>query len=247
MDKYDVTQKMIILDSESFAAIRANNLTLDDLSEAVFGTMDILSVNKKSWEEKKFVRKEIKSDEHNLGIMKLDTEGNYNYWQGSDMLESAKKQLSKIFKISKNDLRYLLSKNILYFSLFNLTNYSQNLGYLLSNKWWYNDEEADALDGITPIKNYSVDVDNLQAFDSYCWGSSCSGELGESYRDVKYLKHVTSKGIIIVLTSGVIKNLMTKDKNTTLYFYEDMLCELSKFVDKKVLYKTDLYLNYLNI
>lgn len=239
MDKYDVTKKMIILDSESFASLRANNLTLNDLSETVFGTMDILSVDKKSWEEKKFVRNEISTDE-SMGKMSNHS-GEYNFY-GSELLESAKNHLSKIFTVSRNDLRYLLSKNVLYFSLFNLNNYGFNLGYLLSTKW-YDDDKVYELDRITPIKDYSVDVDNLQVGD---WWYN-EGELGKGYEQMKYLKHVTDKGIIIVLTSGVIKNLMTKDKNTILYFYEDMLCELSKFVDKKVLYKTDLYLNYLNI
>lgn len=242
MEKYDVTQKMIILDAESFAAIKANNMTLDDLSETIFGTMDILSVDKNSWEEKKFVRNEISID-NSIGVMKSHNGREYNFY-GSELLESAKKHLSSIFKISKNDLRYLLSKNNLYFKLFNLNNYAFNLGYLLSNRW-YNEVEADELDKINPIKDYSVDIDNLNSITEMYWGNA--GELGESYKQKKYLKHVTSKGIIIVLTSSVIENLMTKDKNTILYFYEDMLCELSKCVDKKVLYKTDLYLNYLNI
>lgn len=235
MEKFDVTKNMIILDSESYASVRANNLSLDDLSEAVFGTIEILSISRDSWEEKKFVRNEIVTD-----VSELKSIEDSDEYYGSIPLESAKNHVANLFKISRNDLRYLLSKNELYFSLFNLVNYGFNLGYLLSNKW-YNDKAIDGLDDIRPIKDYSVDVNSLTDY----WNRS--GELGDGYKDRKYLKHVTSKGIIIVLTTGVISNLMTRDKNTILYFYEDMLCELSKFVDKKVLYKTDLYLNYLNL
>lgn len=240
MEEEELDQRLIFLDYESYASLRANGLSLKDFSDILFSTMESMKNGKRGWEEKNF-----KGTEENDNVSRLD-----ELWYSS-LTEEAKQNIARIYSISKNDLRYLLSKNKLYSNLFNLDRYTWCLGYLLSKRW-YNDKEAQDLDRISIINEYTVNLDNLRKFENtyadYCGATPLDSFGGpeEGPNSYKYIKHISNNGIIVVLHSSVIENISVKEENTLLYFYEDMLRELSKFMDKKELYKTDLFVNYLN-
>lgn len=109
----NLSGRLFFIDSETYAALKANNMSVDEFSELLFSIIRELSISAGN----------IDSD----------------YLGHSGLTDTAKGVLAKILKISSRDISCMLSKNYLYYKLLKLdSSESSDLIGALSDRWFYN-------------------------------------------------------------------------------------------------------------
>jgi len=200
----DLSRKTFFMDSEAFAALKANNITVDEFTALLFDVSKELDVHRKKSEYTVFTNKDNQKVSEDI------------YWGQSRLTDKAKGMIVKLLKISPNDLSCILSKNFLYSKMLDLNSKnSDNLLETLTDRWFFNFDTLRAINNIKLDKNYEVDLNLLDEYQNYgnatIWND----------RDRRVFK--STNGVVYLLSAVDIKMLSIADKDTINYFYEDML------------------------
>ena len=142
----DLSKQLFFIDSETYAALKANNMTVDEFADLIFSISKGLSISGNS---------------HDV----------ISPWQSS-LTDNAKGVIAKLLKISSRDLSCMLSKNYLYYKMLNLVaSESDDIVELLSDRWFYNIGILKSADAISIDKNYNVDLSLLEEYQNYSTNS----------------------------------------------------------------------------
>lgn len=223
----DLSRKTFFIDSEAFAALKANNITVDEFTTILFEVSKELSMHRKKSEHTLFTNKDNEKISSDI------------YWGQSRLTDKAKGLVAKLLKISPNDLSCILSKNFLYSKMLNLNSKnSDSLLETLTDRWFFNFETLRAINSVKIDKNYEIDLNLLDEYendDHEKWIN----------RDRRVFKN--TDGVVYLLSAADIKLLSVADKDAINYFYEDMLKLFFIISKDEELYTSDLFLKYLDI
>lgn len=137
----NLSKRLFFIDSETYAALKANNMSVDEFSELLFS-----------------IARELSNSDKNI---------DGGYFGQSSLTDTAKGVLAKILKISSRDISCMLSKNYLYYKLLKLdSNESSYLIGALSDRWFYNIKLIRALEKIEINKDYNVDLNLLEQYEN---------------------------------------------------------------------------------
>ncbi len=136
----DLRKRLFFIDSETYAALKANNMSVDEFAELLFSIARELSVSDKN----------------------IDG----GYFGQSSLTDSAKGLLAKILKISSRDISCMLSKNYLYYKLLKLDSRSSDFIGTLSDRWFYNIDVIKTLEKIEVDQDYTVDINLLEEYEN---------------------------------------------------------------------------------
>lgn len=136
----NLSKRLFFIDSETYAALKANNMSVDEFSELLFSITKELSISANN----------IDSD----------------YIGHSGLTDTAKGVLAKILKISSRDISCMLSKNYLYYKLLKLDSRSSDFIGTLSDRWFYNIEVIKTLGKIKVDQDYNVDLNLLEQYEN---------------------------------------------------------------------------------
>ncbi len=136
----NLSKRLFFIDSETYAALKANNMSVDEFAELLFSIARELSVSDKN----------------------IDG----GYFGQSSLTDSAKGLLAKILKISSRDISCMLSKNYLYYKLLKLDSRSSDFIGTLSDRWFYNIDVIKTLEKIEVDQDYTVDIKLLEEYEN---------------------------------------------------------------------------------
>lgn len=136
----NLSKRLFFIDSETYAALKANNMSVDEFAELLFSIARELSVSDKN----------------------IDG----GYFGQSSLTDSAKGLLAKILKISSRDISCMLSKNYLYYKLLKLDSRSSDFIGTLSDRWFYNIDVIKTLEKIEVDQDYTVDINLLEQYEN---------------------------------------------------------------------------------
>ena len=136
----NLSKRLFFIDSETYAALKANNMSVDEFSELLFSITRELSISDKN----------------------IDG----GYFGQSSLTDTAKGVLAKILKISSRDISCMLSKNYLYYKLLKLDSRSSDFISTLSDRWFYNIEVIKTLEKIKVDQDYNVDLNLLEQYEN---------------------------------------------------------------------------------
>ncbi len=136
----NLSKRLFFIDSETYAALKANNMSVDEFAELLFSIARELSVSDKNIDD--------------------------GYFGQSSLTDSAKGLLAKILKISSRDISCMLSKNYLYYKLLKLDSRSSDFIGTLSDRWFYNIDVIKTLEKIEVDQDYTVDIKLLEEYEN---------------------------------------------------------------------------------
>lgn len=136
----NLSKRLFFIDSETYAALKANNMSVDEFSELLFS-----------------IARELSNSDKNI---------DGGYFGQSSLTDTAKGVLAKILKISSRDISCMLSKNYLYYKLLKLDSRSSDFIGTLSDRWFYNIEVIKTLEKIKVDQDYNVDLNLLEQYEN---------------------------------------------------------------------------------